>query len=151
MISQKISWIKKIDLCLHKICGLWQMPWFILSFFYLWTFSGIVKFCFGFVLSIGWELQSYFSSCVNVLQYFVCFFIFWGKKIETKFFDFLVLQRFFCFLFFFNLEKLGGNLFAIFLGLNLIILFKNSLGIELPLGPFTQSFKGFEWEEKKGR
>jgi hypothetical protein len=33
----------------------------------------------------------------------------------------------------------------------LIVLFKNSLQIELPLGPFTQSFKGFEWEEERRR
>jgi hypothetical protein len=33
----------------------------------------------------------------------------------------------------------------------LIVLFMNSLGIELPLQPFTQSFKGFEWEEERGR
>jgi hypothetical protein len=53
-----------------------------------------------------------------------------------------MLQHFF--VYFFYLKKLAGNLFANFLGLNLIVLFKNSLGIELPLGPFTQSFKGFE-------
>jgi hypothetical protein len=74
--------------------------------------------------------------CCNTL--FVSLF-FLGKKIEAKFLDFLIfLQHFFDF------KKLGGNLFAIFLGLNLIVLFKNSLQIELPLGPFTQSFKGFE-------
>jgi hypothetical protein len=78
-----------------------------------------------------------------VLQYFVCFFVFLRKKIEAKFLDFLVfLQHFF--VYFLDLGKLGGNLFANFLGLNLIVLFKNSLGIELMLGPFTQSFKGFE-------
>jgi hypothetical protein len=53
------------------------------------------------------------------------------------------------FVYFFDLEKFGGNLSAIFLGLNLIVLFKNSLGIELPLRPFTQSFKGLNEKKKE--
>jgi len=78
--------------------------------------------------------------CCNIL--FVSLF-FEEKRLKQSFLIFLFsCNNFFVFLF--DLEKLGGNLFAIFLGLNSIVLFKNSLGIELPLGPFTQSFKGFE-------
>ncbi len=136
------------NLCLHKICGLWQMPWFILSFFCLWKFVKL----WNFVLVLFCQLDesrnySFVLMCCNIL--FVSSF-FEEKRLKWNLLIFLFPCNIFLFLFF-DLEKLGGNLFANFLGLNLIVLFMNSLGIELPLQPFTQSFKGFEWEEERGR
>jgi hypothetical protein len=53
------------------------------------------------------------------------------------------------FVYFFDLEKLGGTLFANFLGLNLIVLFKNSLGIEFPLGLLRKVSKVLNEKKKK--
>ncbi len=78
MISQKISWIKKISLCLHKICGLWQTPSFILSFFIyesLWNCKVLFWFCFVHWMRIAIVVCK-LRWCVAIL----CLFLFFFRK-----------------------------------------------------------------------
>jgi hypothetical protein len=110
-ISQKISWIKKISLCLHKICGLWHVTWFCFSFFSFWKLVELwncVLVCF-----VNFQENSYCDCLVLLQHYHVCSIE--PRKIGGEFIliflvflEFLVLLQhsFLCVLEFKKLESL---------------------------------------------
>jgi hypothetical protein len=140
---------KKIGLCLHRICGLWQTPWFILSFLYLWKFTEL----WNFVLVLFCQLDENHNRnfqvvllCCNNL--FVSLF-FEEKRLRQSFLIFLFSCNIF-FVYFFDLKKLWGKLFANFLGLKFDCLVQELLGDWTSIRAFYPKFQRF-WMRRRKR
>jgi hypothetical protein len=150
-ISHNISWINKISLCLHKICGLWQVPWFCFSFFIFWNLVELwncvlVLFCQFSRKFILWLVL----FCCNIILFVLLNL---GRLEGSLFWFFLCFLRFlFCynipFVCFLEFKKLEGLFLKSLSSFPLCYLFISITlwGIEPHLRP-----RLWDWMENKRR